>query len=537
MRPRVGTRVSTRSAVLLLAASAYLALTLPYLSVFPPVGEDEPWIAAAPYKLATQGVYGSDLFAGYYGADRHNYQHMPLYPLLQAAVFKALGAGVWQMRLLPVAFGLALLVVTFLVGERMGGVRVGTLAVILMLGLRIGSDGPETGVLLLDRARINRYDIAVPVFGLVALLLVVRARAGLERRTAFVIGILTGLASLSHLFGIFWLPIFMVAGLFGAGRGQERWSAPAILLAGAIVAWLPWIVYIAGGWADFLGQMRFVSPRFELLEPSFYVSNVMHGGGPLSWDWIWRSIRDLSAARIGAWAVVLGVPVATIAAMASARRRDESSQVPAIVACVLAVQFGMFLALLRVKTVNYMIGIAPLALLLLAWFAVWLWDRRNLMVRIAVVAVVAAVALEGMSAIARAGSLARLTVPYEWYTREVARCIPPGARVLGLQHYWLGLRQFDYRTWLVAANYANPVYYHDPMPLDEAIERIDPDVILIDRHMARFFDEAAAPNHPFHALRTGFDAFMARRGAEPVCAIHNRTYDTMRVFRIPESRP
>jgi hypothetical protein len=44
-----------------------------YLDVFPPVGEDEPWIAGAPYKLATQGTYGSDLFSGYYGVDWHNY--------------------------------------------------------------------------------------------------------------------------------------------------------------------------------------------------------------------------------------------------------------------------------------------------------------------------------------------------------------------------------------------------------------------------------------------------------------------------------
>ena len=77
---------------------AYLAVTLPWLSVFPPVGEDEPWIAAAPYKLATQGVFGSDLFAGYYGMERHHYANMPLYPLAQAAIFKAFGVGVVQMR-------------------------------------------------------------------------------------------------------------------------------------------------------------------------------------------------------------------------------------------------------------------------------------------------------------------------------------------------------------------------------------------------------------------------------------------------------
>jgi hypothetical protein len=34
----------------------YLALSLNYLDVFPMVGEDEPWIAAAPVRLAEEGV-------------------------------------------------------------------------------------------------------------------------------------------------------------------------------------------------------------------------------------------------------------------------------------------------------------------------------------------------------------------------------------------------------------------------------------------------------------------------------------------------
>jgi hypothetical protein len=47
---------------------------------------------------------------------------------------------------------------------------VGTLAVVLMITLRVTEGGDSTGILLLDRARINRYDIAVPVFALLALL-------------------------------------------------------------------------------------------------------------------------------------------------------------------------------------------------------------------------------------------------------------------------------------------------------------------------------------------------------------------------------
>src|ERR1700730_3894012 len=117
-------------AVALLGMLAYLLVSLDRLAVFPPVGEDEPWIAAAPYKLATQGVLGSDLFTGYYGMERHHYEQMPVFPLVQAAIFKLFGVGVVQMRALPVACGFLLLLTVFAIGRQAGDDRVGTLALI-----------------------------------------------------------------------------------------------------------------------------------------------------------------------------------------------------------------------------------------------------------------------------------------------------------------------------------------------------------------------------------------------------------------------
>jgi len=114
-------------------------------------------------------VLGSDLFTGYYGMERHQFEQMPVFPLMQAAIFRVFGVGVAQIRALPVACGLVLLAAVFAVGRQVGGDRVGAVAVILMVGLRVADSGNATGILLLDRARINRYDIAVPVFALLAL--------------------------------------------------------------------------------------------------------------------------------------------------------------------------------------------------------------------------------------------------------------------------------------------------------------------------------------------------------------------------------
>jgi hypothetical protein len=132
-----------------------------------------------------------------------------------------------------------------------------------------------------------------------------------------------------------------------------------------------------------------------------------------------------------------------------------------------------------------------------------------------------------------ARAAAARTTPYEWYESQIARCIPDGSLVLGLQHYWLGLRQFPFRTWLVPASHANPLY-HAPIRFDRAIEMVDPDIVLVDRFMQSLFDAAESPDAPYHHLRVGVEVFMARRHAEPLCVVRDRTYGVMQVYRTRE---
>src|SRR5262245_13674372 len=285
--------------VTLAALLVYLFVSLSQLSAFPPVGEDEPWIAAASYKLATQGVYGSDLFAGYYGMERHVYEHMPVYPLLQAGVFKLFGVGVVQMRLLPVAFGLALALTVWAAGRQAAGARVGALAVVLMIGLRVADGGDATGILLLDRARISRYDIAVPVFGLLALVAFNRAERTRARAWYATAGALAGVSSLSHLYGLFWMPVFFAVMFARRGwrsaREGEVWS----IVLGFLATWVPWAAFVATGWSDYLAQMRASADRFDLLNPSFYVSNVVREIDRYRFIDIFDSSGNLRLARPG----------------------------------------------------------------------------------------------------------------------------------------------------------------------------------------------------------------------------------------------
>jgi hypothetical protein len=537
--------------VLIVSLASYLLLSLERLGRFPPISQDEPWIAAAPYKLATEGVYGSDLFAGYYGMDRHNYEHMPLFPLMEAGVFRLSGVGrsedgsrrsiVVQMRLLAVGAGFCLLLGVFVVASQVGGEWAGALAVILMTLLRVSSStSTGSGILLLDSARINRYDIAAPVFALIALWSLIAAERGEVPQghgrywTYGMAGAFVGLASLAHLFGAFWLPVLLGI-VLARGRGSaSSLTSSGFLVLGFTLTWLPWLAYVSRDWADFVGQTRYIRPRLAVFDPSFLVSNALHGSGPISLDWARQAIAHLPVRRVGAWTTIVGVPAALLLMIREglAEKHDPHTIFPVVtIALVL-----MFAALLKVKTIHYMIGIWPLAMVAVAWCGVWLWgwsgSRRGL-VRTGLVVWLALIAAEGGVGLARAREAAQRTSGYDWFESQIARCIPEGSLVLGLQQYWLGLRQFRFRSWLVPIYAANPQYADAPVGFDRAIERVDPDVLLIDPNIRAMFDDGRQPERqPAHDLTAGFDAYLSRHRVELICVIRDTTYGTMEVYRV-----
>jgi hypothetical protein len=231
------------------------------------------------------------------------------------------------------------------------------------------------------------------------------------------------------------------------------------------------------------------------------------------------------------------LPIA-LATIAIGSRRASRAENPALsVAVSLVVTIALFVVLIHVKTYNYMIAIWPLGVLVLAIGATWLWHDGGLIARLLLGLLLGSMAIEAATRVTQARQQARRVTPYDWYTTDVARCIPHGSLVLGLQHYWLGLRQYRYRTWLVPVMSAHPLYTHDPVPFDEAIERIAPDVLLVDRYMERMLRNARAPAHPYHHLSLGFEAFVARRKASISCVIRDRWYGDMHVYVVPGLSP
>lgn len=62
---------------------------------------------------------------------------------------------------------------------------------------------------------------------------------------------------------------------------------------------------------------------------------------------------------------------------------------------------------------------------------------------------------------------------------KVSSVIPPGARVMGMPEWWLGLTDTDYQSSF------NLTYYHyfQNLDLPEALETIRPDYVIVDEHL------------------------------------------------------
>src|SRR4029077_934999 len=198
------------------------------------------------------------------------------------------------------------------------------------------------GILLLDSARMNRYDIAVPVFGLAALWVVLREGSGRRSMSCFGAGCLVGLSGLSHLYGVFWLPTLIALLALGGGLTRSTLRAAGLLIAGFALVWLPWVIWVGLNWSDYLAQMRTVGSRFAVFSPAFYRVNVFSGDGPISIGWVARTLRTLPLRRVGAWTLAIAAPIAMwlLARRGKARSAGESA-----LSTATAIQCLLFVAL------------------------------------------------------------------------------------------------------------------------------------------------------------------------------------------------
>jgi 4-amino-4-deoxy-L-arabinose transferase-like glycosyltransferase len=507
-------------AVALAAIALFLATGLRHLDAVPQVYEDEPWQASTGYKLMTSGVFGSDLFAGFYHMDQRYYGFMPLHPLLLAATFKALGVGLAQARAETVLLTALTLLLTFALGVRLFSPAVGAVAVALLVLVRwTGLTYVQlSGIPMVDLARIARYDPLVPVIGLGALHVYLFARARRANRWLYLAaGALAGLAGLAHVYGLFWVPALVILAVWDGSKRGAAW-----LVLGSALPWLPYAAYVLADVVDWRGQTAIYASRFELLNPRWYADNIAQeyhrygpGLGSFGLGWL---------ARPGFWFLLVALPW-SLAALA--RRAwlaaDGSARALIVPALLFPALFAMFITL---KLVNYTLIELPLFALAIGWGLVgaWSWPAPawGTALRAGLVVLSMAVLVEGAVALGHLEQAATTATAYPALIADLRQYLPAGARVLGLHSYWLGLQDFDYRSFLVPLNWAD-----EGLPLDQGLVRVAPDVVLLDSRMRDYFNSPEVS-----ADRGRFYGWLGAHGARLIGRIDDPTYGLVEVYRV-----
>jgi 4-amino-4-deoxy-L-arabinose transferase-like glycosyltransferase len=505
--------------VALAASLVFVVVSVRHLDIVPQVYEDEPWQASTAYKLMTSGVFGSDLFAGFYNMDQRYYGFMPLHPLLLAGFFRLLGTGVVQARLETVMLSLLTLLLTYALGARLFSAWVGAMAVVLLVLVRwTGLTYIQlTGIPLVDFARIARYDPMVPVLGLAALHAYLSARSPPRRWLYAMAGFLAGLAGLAHLYGLFWLPILVILATWDGRAKAIPW-----LVFGSILPWLPYLAYVLQDVPDWRGQTLIYQSRFELFNARWYLDNLVQeyhrygpGLGPFGLAWL---------TRVGFWTSIVALPLSLgVLTRRAIFHADPAAKAIAVPALLLPILFAFSI---KLKLVNYTLIELPFFALAVAWGIRVLWLSRRTWARPLIAILATAVVLEGAVQLVHLEQAAQTTKPYPTFIAAVRQYLPPGARILGLHTYWFGLEDFDYRSFLVPLNWAD-----EGVPLDVGLARVAPDVVLVDARMRDYFNSnSSSPN--VAADRARFNLWLDQHGGTLIGRVDDPTYGLMEVYRV-----
>lgn len=533
MSPQPSRRVPL---VLALLSAWYLAATLPRLADFPLLDWPQMGIVAPAAKLAEEGVYGNDLFAGFYDSESRNYEYMPAYPVLVAGSFELFGIGVFQARLVSVFCGWLVMLLTFQLGCRLRGPAVGLTAAALLCVLRLGLLPATSGVPLLDFARVIRYDILVPVGVLASALCFLEAdrRRGRTRTVVLLAaGAFAGLATLAHVYGVFILAVF-AATLFWQRGWRVLCEAPLYLLAaGWLLALLPWIVYVLQDPAAYAGQMSRHEGRFEFLSFEFYRYNLVREPWRYT-AWLKGGFPDtLLRPRPGIWVLVLGLPAGLALLWRKARDGGSKDRLLLLSLPVLALCLGL---LIYMKRYAYTVLVLPFIALWLAVAIVelWRWTAGRRGWRTALAAIGVLVTIEGAAGVARVLKTAASSSDYLELCAEIARPIPPASRLLVSQPYWLGLEKAGVRDeHHFEMQSVNLVFLlAKTTTVEEVLDRLDPDAVVIESY---FFDPTSTdprgPPPESESKRTFLEiaAYLDRHCGE-VHRVENSDYGEVLIF-------
>ncbi len=186
---------------------------------------------------------------------------------------------------------------------------------------------------------------------------------------------------------------------------------------GCALVWLPYLGYVASDLDAWRAQTALYAPRFELLNPAWYASNLLHEPQR------YHPGALLGAWRPGVWAALLALPLSLGALARRAWRGDRAARAIVLPALLFPLLFALLIFL---KLSNYLVMQWPLWALAVAWGGVALWRRVGRAryarwARAGLLLLLLAVGAEGGARIVAMQARAASTTPYAVF-------IAPGPR-------------------------------------------------------------------------------------------------------------
>lgn len=258
---------------------------------------DEPFMLDAARIVAQQGA--ASFFESYQRISWLRSRHPPLMPLVYGYAMRIVGTDPSMLRLVPVAFLVLTVVVTYRLGRELHGPTTGALAAVLFLELPYVF---RWGTALLT-------DMAVTFFFALALLLTVQLSKRKSIGLAVATGAIIGVGILTKYTMLFIFPLLIVY-LAVVGRLRESLLHFAIVIGTAAAVVMPWVLYA------YLGGVL----RRQTRQVGFFTGVVMTGIGGR------KVMLDLVLMNLPSGIGVFNLPLIALGGWHALRRRGPAER-------------------------------------------------------------------------------------------------------------------------------------------------------------------------------------------------------------------
>lgn len=441
--------------VVVATAAIFVWANLQAIDRWPAVSRDDVWVMSASYKLAEEGVFGSDMFRGMHHADLRYFIALPVHHLLQAALFRVDESGLRQARLVALTSATVVILASSWLAGRWFGPLAAVVTALLLGFWQLELLGYGNGIPLSVIGVSGRYDATALAFSVLSVVALDRVLVTRRLAWALLCGLLGGVATLTQFFGVFVVGLALLATFIVACRERNLWRLVVGVVVGFAASVLPYIVWAHRYRSDFWGQSELKEGRTSFFELGFYRTNLLDEPSR------YRMLLPESASEL----LVLALPLAIVwlaLRVTRQRRRPE-----ALLLAWLVVSAGGLALTESINATLYAIVVLPPAVIAVAalFAGIARWAQRlshpadRSLVTLALAGLMLVAVWNGAHAYAGIDERADHVASYERVSRELIEAVPANATVVGSERWWWPMRERDYlsltnlwQQWADAAN-------------------------------------------------------------------------------------